>query len=51
MSTKVKNLAAERQRKYELTSFNRQEQYIEFIQEAMMQEELSMAGGIGIGRR
>jgi hypothetical protein len=43
-STKVKDLAAERQRQYELVNFNRQEQYMEFIREGMIQ-------GVVIGRR
>jgi hypothetical protein len=36
-SIKVKDLAAERQRQYELVNFNRQEQYMEFIREGMIQ--------------
>jgi hypothetical protein len=48
---KVKNLATERQRKYELVSFARQEQYMEYIQEGIIQEELSLFGSSVIGRR
>jgi hypothetical protein len=50
-SIKVKKLAAERQKKYEFASFNRQEQYMDFIEQGMIQEELEFLGGIGIGKR
>ena len=50
-SIKIRNLAIERQEKYELASFDRQEQYMEFIEQAMIQEELDLLNGIGIGRR
>ena len=48
---KIKDLAVERQRKYELVSFARQGQYMSFIEEAMVQEELALLGGIGVGKR
>ncbi len=50
-SIEIKNLAIERQEEYKLANFNRQEQYMEFIEQAMIQEELGLLGGIGIGRR
>ncbi|CAF1046988.1 unnamed protein product [Adineta steineri] len=50
-SIKIKALAVERQKKYELANFDRQEQYMQFIQEGMIQEELNNLGGIGIGKR
>ncbi len=50
-SIEIRNLAIERQEKYELANSNRQEQYMEFIEQAMIQEELNLLGGIGVGRR
>ena len=50
-SMKIKNLVTERQQQYELASFNRQAQYMVFIEEATRQEELGLLSGIGIGRR
>jgi len=50
-SIKVKELAAERQKTYESANSNRQEQYMKFIEEGMIQEELNILGGIGVGRR
>jgi hypothetical protein len=47
-SEKVKELAAERQRNYELASFRRQNQYMQFIQEATVHEEGKGANEIGI---
>ncbi len=50
-SIEIRNLAIERHKEYELANFNRQEQYMEFIEQAMIQEELGLLGGNGIGRR
>ena len=50
-STKVKALAAERQKVYELANSNRRQQYMQFIEEGMLQEDLNILGGVGIGRR
>jgi len=51
ISIEIRNLSIERQEKYELANSNRQEQYMEFIEQAMIQEELGLLSGIGIGRR
>ncbi|CAF1508175.1 unnamed protein product, partial [Adineta steineri] len=48
---KVKDLAADRQRKYHLASFDRQEQYMEFMQLGMIEEQIDILGGVGIGKR
>jgi hypothetical protein len=50
-SIEIRNLAIERQEKYELANSNRQEEYMQFIEQAMIQEELGLLGGVGIGRR
>ncbi|CAF0851874.1 unnamed protein product [Adineta ricciae] len=50
-SLEIKRLAADRQKTYESASSLRQEQYMNLIQEVILQEELDLLGGIGIGRR
>ena len=50
-SGRVKQLATDRQRVYELASFERQQQYADYIQEGTMQESLDLFGESGIGKR
>ena len=50
ISNQVKDLATERHKEYEMTNLFRQEQYMQYIQEGMLQE-LNNLGGMGIGRR
>lgn len=47
-SNKIKNLATERQREYSLMNLDRQKQYMQFIQEGMLQE-LNNLGTANIG--
>ncbi|CAF0794059.1 unnamed protein product [Rotaria sp. Silwood1] len=51
ISMQVKDLATDRQREYELVNFSRQEQYMKYIEEGMLQEELNILSNIEIGRR
>lgn len=48
---KVKDLAADRQRKYQLANFARQAQYMDFMEQEIISESIYLSGAIGIGRR
>ena len=50
-SVKIKNLAAELQRKYVLMDLESQEQYMKFIEDGIIHEEVDRLSGIGIERR
>ncbi|CAM4950534.1 unnamed protein product [Rotaria socialis] len=50
ISNQVKELATERHKDYEMTNLFRQQQYMQYIQEGMLQE-LNNLDGMGIGRR